>query len=131
MLHDVDGVFSILLKILSDPSEQVVKRDLQLFAHISSSPSSPTFQHIITSLLKLFQSDKSLLSTRGSFIIRHLCIVLQPERIFRAVAEILLDAFESDVVFCSTMVTKLNLILVSSDELVHVRESLRDPNSMV
>lgn len=40
-------------------------------------------------LLQLFSTDRRLLETRGSLIIRQLCLTLHTERIFRTFAEIL------------------------------------------
>lgn len=40
-------------------------------------------------LLQLFSTDRRLLETRGSLIIRQLCLTLNTERIFRTFAEIL------------------------------------------
>ena len=40
-------------------------------------------------LLELFSTDRKLLETRGSLIIRQLCLNLNTERIYRTFAEIL------------------------------------------
>lgn len=40
-------------------------------------------------LLELFSTDRRLLDTRGSLIIRQLCMNLNTERIYRTFAEIL------------------------------------------
>ena len=40
-------------------------------------------------LLELFSTDRRLLETRGSLIIRQLCLNLNTEKIYRAFAEIL------------------------------------------
>lgn len=37
-------------------------------------------------LMALFSSDRDLLSARGSFIIRNLCILLEAEKLYRALA---------------------------------------------
>lgn len=84
-----DGTFPVLLKCLSDPSEEVIKRDLQLLAQISSSSGDSYFTVFIVNLLELFSTDRRLLETRGSLIIRQLCVNLNSERIYRTCAEIL------------------------------------------
>jgi len=43
----------------------------------------------MVNLLSLFSTDRRLLETRGSLIIRHLCVNLNPDRIYRSLAEIL------------------------------------------
>jgi vacuole morphology and inheritance protein 14 len=43
----------------------------------------------MVNLLSLFGTDRKLLETRGSLIIRQLCVNLNPERIYRSLAEIL------------------------------------------
>lgn len=40
-------------------------------------------------LLELFSTDRSLLDSRGSLIIRQLCLNLNTEKIYRTFAEIL------------------------------------------
>lgn len=85
-----DGTFPVLLKTLSDPAEEVIKRDLRLLAQISSSSSDETyFTSFMVNLLELFSTDRRLLETRGSLIIRQLCVNLNAERIYRTLAEIL------------------------------------------
>jgi Vacuolar protein 14 C-terminal Fig4p binding len=84
-----DGTFPALLKTLSDPSEEVVKSDLQLLAQISSSSEEENFTSFMVNLLSLFSTDRRLLETRGSLIIRQLCLSLNTERIYRTFAEIL------------------------------------------
>lgn len=86
----------VLLKLLSDSSERVLRADLQLLAQISSlgdgsggSSGEDYFAGLMTSLLELFSTDRKLLETRGSLIIRQLCGTLDAERIYRTCAEIL------------------------------------------
>jgi len=43
----------------------------------------------MVNLLSLFATDRKLLETRGSLIIRQLCVNLNPDRIYRTLAEIL------------------------------------------
>jgi len=84
-----DGTFPALLKTLSDPSEEVIKQDLQLLAQISSSSEEIYFKSFMVNLLELFSTDRRLLEARGSLIIRQLCLNLNTERIYRTFAEIL------------------------------------------
>ena len=84
-----DGTFPALLKTLSDTSEEVIKHDLQLLAQISSTSDDSYFKAFMINLLDLFSTDRRLLETRGSLIIRQLCLNLSTERIYKAFAEIL------------------------------------------
>ncbi|KAI0775377.1 vacuolar protein 14 C-terminal Fig4p binding-domain-containing protein [Irpex lacteus] len=84
-----------LLKTLSDSSEEVIKHDLQLLAQISSSSEESYFKLFMINLLELFSTDRKLLETRGSLIIRH------------------------------GMVMKLNMILITSPELAEFRRRLK------
>jgi vacuole morphology and inheritance protein 14 len=43
----------------------------------------------MVNVLELFSTDRRLLETRGSLIIRQLCLHLNAERIFRTIADIL------------------------------------------
>ncbi|CAO3620854.1 unnamed protein product [Cunninghamella echinulata] len=119
-----DGTFPALLKTLSDSSEEVVRRDLQLLAQISSYSDHEYFRHFMTNLLLLFSTDRKLLETRGSLIIRQLCLSLDPERIYITIADIL--EMDEDLEFASIMVQNLNIILITASELSDLRKRLRN-----
>ena len=68
---------------------QVIKHDLQLLAQISSSSEESYFRAFMVNLLELFSTDRRLLETRGSLIIRQLCLNLNTEKIYRTFAEII------------------------------------------
>ncbi|WVO19011.1 uncharacterized protein IAS62_000287 [Cryptococcus decagattii] len=121
------GTFPALLKTLSDPSEDVVKHDLQLLAQISSSSEESYFTSFMIKVLELFSTDRRLLEQRGSLIIRQLCLHLNAERIFRTIAEILEK--DDDLEFASMMVVKLNMILITSPELGDFRRRLKNLDS--
>ncbi|KAI9068475.1 ARM repeat-containing protein [Trametes sanguinea] len=118
-----DGTFPALLKTLSDSSEEVIKHDLQLLAQISSSSEEGYFKSFMHNLLELCSTDRGLLDSRGSLIIRQLCLNLNTERIYRTFAEILEK--EEDLEFASVMVQKLNMILITSPELADFRRRLK------
>ncbi|KAJ3024979.1 UNVERIFIED_CONTAM: hypothetical protein HDU68_007593, partial [Siphonaria sp. JEL0065] len=119
-----DVLFQSLLRLLSDTSEDVVKKDLQLLAQISISSDEEYFHRFLVNLLDVFSMDRKLLESRGSLIIRHLCLSLNPERMFRAFAEIL--ERDDDLEFASTMVQNLNIILVTAPELSDLRRRLKN-----
>jgi vacuole morphology and inheritance protein 14 len=151
------------LKTLSDPSEeacclhtsitfslpefQVIKQDLLLIAQISSSSDESYFKAFMVNLLELFSTDRRLLDTRGSLIIRQLCINLNAERIYRTFAEIIekeevyylhrhWDIKYSrwplqDLEFASVIVQKLNLIIITSSEMADFRRRLKGLQSPV
>ncbi|WOO77912.1 Vacuole morphology and inheritance protein 14 [Vanrija pseudolonga] len=121
------GTFPALLKTLSDPSEDVVKHDLQLLAQISSSSEDSYFRSFMVNVLELFSTDRRLLENRGSLIIRQLCIHLNAEKIFRTLAEILEK--DDDLEFAGMMVVKLNMILITSPELADFRRRLKNLDS--
>ncbi|KAF8914235.1 vacuolar protein 14 C-terminal Fig4p binding-domain-containing protein [Gymnopilus junonius] len=118
-----DGTFPALLKTLSDSSEEVIKHDLQLLAQISSSSEETYFKAFMMNLLELFSTDRRLLETRGSLIIRQLCLNLNTEKIYRTFAEIIEK--EDDLEFASVIIQKLNLILITSPELADFRKRLK------
>ncbi|KAI0258589.1 ARM repeat-containing protein [Gloeopeniophorella convolvens] len=118
-----DGTFPALLKTLSDTSEEVIKHDLQLLAQISSSSDDSYFKAFMINLLDLFSTDRRLLETRGSLIIRQLCLNLSTERIYKAFAEVVEK--EEDLEFASVIVQKLSTILITSPELADFRRRLK------
>lgn len=120
-----DGTFPALLKTLSDPSEQVITRDLKLLAQISYNSDDEYFTVFMINLLNLFSTDRRLLETRGNLIIRQLCLSLNPERIYSTLADIL-EKEEDDLEFASLMVQYLNNILLTAPELAQLRTRLRN-----
>ncbi|XP_029465094.1 protein VAC14 homolog isoform X2 [Rhinatrema bivittatum] len=173
MFRHTDSLFPILLRTLSDESDEVILKDLEVLAEIASSPagqteglglcdspdmrpdqpelqvpvaakggylsptntkgsecspSTPTmnsyFYKFMINLLRRFTSERKLLETRGAFIIRQLCLLLNAENIFHSMADILLR--EEDLKFASIMVQTLNTILLTSSELFQLRNQLKD-----
>ncbi|RMZ81333.1 hypothetical protein DV738_g2304, partial [Chaetothyriales sp. CBS 135597] len=122
-----DGTFPALLKTLSDPAEAVVTRDLQLLSQISKNSEDGYFTSFMIALLQLFSTDRRLLEIRGNLIIRQLCINLQPERIYRTLADCLEK--DEDVEFASIMVQNLNNNLITAPELAELRKRLRNLES--
>ncbi|KAJ3020188.1 hypothetical protein HKX48_001188 [Thoreauomyces humboldtii] len=122
-----DATFQALLRTLSDSSEEVVKRDLQLLAQVSQHSDDEYFTRFMVNLLSLFSTDRRLLETRGSLIIRQLCLSLNPERMYRTFAEII--EREEDLEFASTMVQNLNFILITAPELSDLRRRLKNLDS--
>lgn len=124
-----DGTFPALLKTLSDPSDAVVTKDLQLLSQISKNSEDDYFANFMINLLQLFSTDRKLLETRGNLIIRQLCISLSPERIYRTLADCIEK--EEDVEFASIMVQNLNNNLITAPQLSEVRKRLRNLETKV
>ena len=122
-----EGTFPALLKTLSDPSDIVIMRDLQLLSQISRNSDDSYFTSFMCSLLQLFCTDRNLLEKRGNLIIRQLCINLSPERIYRILAENLEK--DEDIEFASIMVQNLNNNLITAPELLDLRKRLRNLDS--
>ena len=122
-----DGTFPALLKTLSDPAEAVVTRDLQLLSQISKNSEDGYFTSFMVALLQLFSTDRKLLEVRGNLIIRQLCINLQPERIYRTLADCIEK--DEDIEFASIMIQNLNNNLITAPELAELRKRLRNPES--
>ena len=135
MFQHIDTIFPVLLKTLSDTSDEVVILDLEVLAEISSSKTgrknstdtSPHFKQFMLSLLKLFSADRNLLETKGSFIIRQLCVLLSSEDIYRSMSELLV--LEENLKFATIMVETLSTILLTSSELFELRNKLKELGS--
>jgi len=124
-----DGTFPALLKTLSDPSEAVVTKDLQLLSQISRNSGDDYFTSFMESLLQLFSTDRKLLETRGNLIIRQLCVSLSAERIYRTLADCIEK--EEDLEFASIMVQNLNNNLITAPQLSELRKRLRNLETKV
>jgi len=137
MFQHIDNIFPVLLKTLSDHSDEVVILDLEVLAEISSSKTgrteskdsstSPHFKQFILSLLKLFSADRNLLECKGSFIIRQLCVLLSAEDIYKSISQLLVK--EENLKFARLMVETLSTILLTSSELFELRNMLKELSS--
>ncbi|CAK9797035.1 Protein VAC14 homolog [Anthophora quadrimaculata] len=141
MFNHIENLFPILMKSLSDNSDEVVQQTLVVMAEIisSKSPEAATtdsnaemqnkyFTKFIVNLLRLFSTDRNLLEERGAFIIRELCVLLSAEDIYKTLAKILLE--EPNLSFACTMIQTLNVILLTSSELFDLRNKLKDLDSL-
>jgi len=142
MFNHIEDLFPILMKSLSDSSDEVVQQTLVVMAEIISSKSPEAiatnpnekiqnkyFTKFIVNLLRIFSTDRHLLEERGAFIIRELCVLLSAEDIYKTLAKILLE--EQNLGFACTMIQTLNVILLTSSELFDLRNKLRHLDSPV
>eukprot|EP00953_Heterococcus_sp_UTEX-ZZ885_P035657 18394-Heterococcus_DN1.PRE.1 len=83
----IQDLLPALLQTLSDDSDDVVLLNLQVLARICLTESE--FQRVLTSIIDLFTADGRLLETRGSLIIRKLCVLLNAKSIYMALAAVL------------------------------------------
>ncbi|KAH7468583.1 Protein VAC14-like protein [Phytophthora ramorum] len=117
-----------LLRTLSDISDSVVLLDLEVLARISLNKFE--FEKVLNAILLLFAQDRRLLEMRGSMIVRKLCVLLDSKSIYLIFAKVLgteavyLDS-QADCEFAAVMVQTLNLILLTANELEHLRDILR------
>ncbi|KAI3733778.1 hypothetical protein L6452_13234 [Arctium lappa] len=121
VLSFLNEIFDTLLKVLSDPSDQVVLLVLEVHACIAEDQYN--FRQLVVFLVHKFRTDDALLEKRGALIIRRLCVLLEAERVYRELSTILEG--EADLDFASTMVQALNLILLTSSELSDLRDLLK------
>lgn len=126
-----------LLKTLSDVSDAVVLLDLEVLARISLN--KVQFEKVLNAILQLFAQDRRLLETRGSLIVRKLCVLLDAKSIYMIFAKVLATETMADTPstqltktvgimdgeFASVMVQTLNLILLTANELDNLRDILR------
>eukprot|EP00058_Branchiostoma_floridae_P019481 XP_002604971.1 hypothetical protein BRAFLDRAFT_126701 [Branchiostoma floridae] len=148
IFRHVDELFPVLLKTLSDKADEVILLDLEVLAEIASSPAgqrarpagekSSSSQNLATAMHRLTGSHVTgspTVTVTGRFenagndggkSARQLCLLLNAEAIFRALAEILLE--EEDLRFAAIMVQTLNSILLTSTELFELRTQLKDLN---
>ncbi|XP_076470897.1 protein VAC14 homolog [Babylonia areolata] len=82
------------------------------------------FPPLMVALLSVFRQQPQLFEDRGSFVVRHLSVTLGSEAVFSSVAEIVLQE-EGDPTFASTVVSTLNILLLTSTELFELRSRLK------
>ena len=122
-----------LLKSLSDPTDKVVKLDLEVLGRMSIAAddaseelkghASSFLDRLVGDVLALFSTDRELLESRGAFIVCKLSEILNAETLFRKLGTILVQ--EDDLEFANLMVQNLSLILLTADEATDLRHRLR------
>ncbi len=133
-----------LLQAMADPEDRVVLLALEMLAELSSCPANggaaaaatpesaapepapeaaAFFSRLVVDLVALFRADRALLDTRGTLIVRQLCVLMRPEQIFSALAAELLH--EADLEFARLLVQTLHLILLTATELHDLRSDLK------
>jgi vacuole morphology and inheritance protein 14 len=139
----IEELLPVLLRTLSDPSDAVVLLNLQVLSRISlaqrgendgsGETEEAQFQLVLNAILNLFAKDRQLLETRGSLIIRKLCVLLNAKSVYIRLAGALMHYEKSEghdktdvgtLEFVGTMVQTLNLILLTASELHDLRSIL-------
>ncbi|CAN0011364.1 unnamed protein product, partial [Phaeothamnion confervicola] len=129
----LEELLPALLKTLSDDSDEASRCIFPsrsgefafMLARISLNESE--FNRVLNAVLQLFSAERRLLETRGSLIIRKLCVLLNAKSIYTALAEVLqAKQQQHDLAFVSIMVQQsLNLILLTAAELEELRTALK------
>jgi vacuole morphology and inheritance protein 14 len=133
----IEDLLPVLLRTLSDPNDAVVLLNLQVLSRISLAQrhdrglehtEEAQLQLVLNAILNLFAKDRQLLETRGSLIIRKLCVLLNAKSVYIKLASALVQyeaaADAGTLEFVSTMVQTLNLILFTASELHDLRSIL-------
>jgi vacuole morphology and inheritance protein 14 len=139
----IEELLPVLIRTLSDPSDAVVLLNLQVLSRISlahqrdeknvrNESEEEQFELVLNAILSLFAKDRQLLETRGSLIIRKLCVLLNAKSVYIKLANALMQyekvngqaADAGTLEFVSTMVQTLNLILLTASELHDLRSIL-------
>uniref|UniRef100_A0A672R6D6 Protein VAC14 homolog n=1 Tax=Sinocyclocheilus grahami TaxID=75366 RepID=A0A672R6D6_SINGR len=155
MFKHTDSLFPMLLKTLSDESDEVILKDLEVLAEIASSPAGQTDtsglcdssdsktelhipgKKIINRMLMNSYFYKFMINLLKRFSLERKLLEMRGAFIIRQLC-LLLHAEnvfhsmadillkEEDLKFASTMVQTLNTILLTSAELFQLRNQLKD-----
>ena len=122
MLAHVDMLMPLLLKRLIDTDDEVVLLDLEVLARIAKHETQ--FAGVLSEILSMFRATRELLDTHGSLVVRKLCVLLPPQKVYVTFAGLLTR--EADLEFISLVVENLNIILFTAPELGALRKVLKD-----
>mmetsp|Transcript_9889 Transcript_9889/g.19418 ORF Transcript_9889/g.19418 Transcript_9889/m.19418 type:complete len:729 (+) Transcript_9889:206-2392(+) len=121
MMEHLERLTPAMLTALSDPSDDLVVQDLEVLARIARNTSR--MDQVVGQVVKVFREDRALFDSRGSFVIRKLCVLLEPSAVYLILAKEV-DK-ETDMDFAHLMVQTLNLILLTGPELGAFRARLK------
>jgi vacuole morphology and inheritance protein 14 len=122
----IDALLACLLTNLVDSTDvEVLKLNLEVIARVSVYGSDLCFLKtvVLRELIRLFGNNRSLLESRGTFIIRRLCLLLDPQVIYVSIADLL--GKETNKEFVALLVELLTLTLFTSPETSGLREMIR------
>ena len=124
VLPQVDQLLPTLFNVMVGSSDQVVLESLTVQSSFAVS-SETHFKQYILRLVAGFQAPQGaeLLQRRGSMVLRRLCVLLEPERLFVEFAERLEE--QPNLKYAATMVQALNLILLTAPEAKELRQMLQ------
>lgn len=124
-----EEIFPMIIKTVSDPSDEVVELDLQVLAAICDNGArTDYFDKFMMSLVTMFNNDQKLLEKRGTFIIEMVCSLLEAEKVYCGLALILCE--HTDITFTALMVQYLNWILLTTPQLASLRKTLKQHTSI-
>ncbi|KAG2488883.1 hypothetical protein HYH03_012677 [Edaphochlamys debaryana] len=123
VLEEVGRLLPPLLDSLSAPSDAVVTSALGVLAALADCPGQ--FTPVLVAFLGRFRGEAglALLQRSGSSLVRRLCCHLGAGAVLTELGAILQR--DSDMGFAATMVSVLNLILLTGPELAELRDQLR------
>ncbi len=126
VVAETDALLTALLGNLTDTGDpEVLKLNLEVLARLATTDPSWTLlrKRILVGLVALFGEQRGLLEAKAAFIVRRLCLLLNPSVVYLGLADIL--HAEGNKEFAALLVELLNLILLTSAELSDFRDSLR------
>ncbi|KAI1728761.1 vacuolar 14 fab1-binding region domain-containing protein [Ditylenchus destructor] len=154
----VDEVLMLDIMLITDicgqPKQNLDIKSLNLADEVNQELKtiSPYLIKFNVSLLKMFKNDSRLVAERGIQIVRQVCLLLNPIDVYRSLALLLSssvsldsnasslsrresvkceDLENSDMEFVARMVAMLNQILLTTCELFHLRQCLKNPEANV
>jgi len=122
--EQVDTLLHALLSNFLDSGDSdVLKLNLEIMARLAVTDLDFFVSRISVDLVKLCGENRTLLEQKASFIVRRLCLLLEPQLVMLSLANALTNEPNRD--FATLFVDLLNLILLTSLELSEFRDSLR------
>jgi vacuole morphology and inheritance protein 14 len=122
--EQVDTLLSALLSNFLDSGDsEVLKLNLEIIARLAVTDLDFFVSRISVDLVKLCGENRTLLEQKASFIVRRLCLLLEPQLVILSLSNALTNEPNRD--FATLFVDLLNLILLTSLELSDFRDSLR------
>lgn len=121
MEDQIERLTPAMLSALNDPSEDIAILVLDVLARIARNAN--LLNHVVRQIICFFKDNRALFDSRGSFVIRRLCLLLEQDKVYLMLAKVI-QSEENDE-FAHLMIQVLNLILITAPELRLLRESLK------
>eukprot|EP01016_Furgasonia_blochmanni_P010806 TRINITY_DN1465_c0_g2_i1.p1 TRINITY_DN1465_c0_g2~~TRINITY_DN1465_c0_g2_i1.p1 ORF type:complete len:513 (+),score=154.52 TRINITY_DN1465_c0_g2_i1:100-1539(+) len=118
----MDDVLERLIERLEDPEENVVQKVVEVLGYISLHESY--YNLVVEKIIQVFHFSKEMLQSKSTIVIKKLCSIIDPKKVYRSFAEKLITS--ENAALKSQMVQTLDFLLLTDKDLSKLRNLIKN-----